>query len=218
MTKKNIIIFIFIVGLVFVFWSSVLLQDYFKQAILFLEDFSSHYPWQSVFIFISLAAISTMLAFFSSIWLVPPAIVLWGNSLTVLFLLLGWLIGAFFSYLIGQYGGYPLVQKLTSSKQILYYERLFSERLGFWVIFLFRFTLPSEIPGYVLGIIRYPFAKYFLITFLAELPYAIYAVYAINAIIEKNPTALAVATAVWIVAALILTYLYRKKVINKKYV
>jgi uncharacterized membrane protein YdjX (TVP38/TMEM64 family) len=33
--------------------------------------------------------------------------------------------------------------------------------------------MPSEIPGYVLGLLRYPFARYLAILALAELPYAI---------------------------------------------
>ncbi len=216
MTKKNIIIFVLIIGLVLTFWSSTLLQDYFKQASMFLEDYGNRYPGQSVFIFIGLAVISTMLAAFSSIWLVPPAIILWGNSLTIFLLLVGWLIGATFSYTIGRYGGSPLVRKFVSAKQVSYYEHLISERLGIWIIFLFRLTLPSEIPGYVLGIARYPFAKYFLITFLAELPYAIFTIYAIDSIINKKPEAFAIMAAIWLIATWLLTYLYYKKIKNRE--
>jgi len=214
MTKKNIIVIILIIGLVFFFWSSVLLQSSLQKAIVFLQNYGNLYPVLSIIIFVGLSALSTMLTFFSSVLLVPVAVVLWANPLTVSFLLFGWLIGAIFSYLIGRCGGYPLVQKFAPIKRVEYYHRLVAERLGFWIIFLFRLTLPSEIPGYLLGIVRYSFAKYLLITFLAEMPYAIYVVYAIDSIIDKKPIIFAIIAVTWLLIAWLLIYLYRKKILK----
>ncbi|MDQ3265916.1 MAG: hypothetical protein M3Y59_20055 [Myxococcota bacterium] len=42
---------------------------------------------------------------------------------------------------------------------------------------LFQLAVPSELPGYVLGLARYPFHRYFAVVALAELPYAIGAVF-----------------------------------------
>jgi len=216
MAKKNILLFVLIIGLVLIFWSSTLLQDYFQEASVFLQNYGSSRPYLSILIFFGLSTLSAMLVSFSSIWLVPAAVVLWSNPLTVLFLLSSWLIGATFSYVIGRHGGYPIVQKLISAKQISHYEDIISRQFGFWIIFLFRLTSPSEIPGYLLGIARYPFVKYFLITFLAELPYAIYAVYAVDSIIDKKPTMFALVVIIWLLAIWLLTYLYYKKIKNKK--
>ena len=215
-TKKNIIFFVLIIGLVLVFWSSTLLQDYFQETSIFLQDYGTARPYLSIFIFIGLSILSAMFVSFSSIWLVPAAVVLWSNSLTVLFLLSSWLVGATFSYAIGRYGGYPIVQKLISAERVSSYEDIILKRFGFWIIFLFRLASPSEIPGYLLGIARYPFVKYFVVTFLAELPYAIYAVYAIDSIIEKKPTTFAVAAIIWFFTVWLLAYLYYKKIKNKK--
>ncbi|OGF63081.1 hypothetical protein A2926_01295 [Candidatus Giovannonibacteria bacterium RIFCSPLOWO2_01_FULL_44_40] len=198
-TKKNIVIFVIVVGLVLIFWSSTLLQDYFQEAAVFLQNYGGLHPYLSILIFIGLSALSAMLVSFSSIWLVPVAVVLWSNLTTALLLLASWLIGAIVSYLIGRYGGYPVVKKFVSTERISYYEHLIAKRLGFWIIFLFRLTLPSEIPSYILGILRYPFAKYFLITFLAELPYAIYTVYAIDSIIDRKPTIFAITVIIWLI-------------------
>ncbi len=151
-----------------------------------------------------------MMIFFSTVWLVPMAIALWNAPATVLFLLIGWLIGAIFSYFIGRYGGYPIVRKIILPKRLSYYENLMASKLNFWTVFLLRFVLPSEIPGYILGIIRYPFIKYFSITFLAELPYAIYAVYAIDSIINKNPVVFFISAAIWITATWLLVHFYKK--------
>ncbi len=216
MIRKNIVFFILIISLVLIFWTSSLLQNYFEQAAMFLKDYVNYYPLQSILIFIGLATISTMLIAFSSIWLVSLAIILWSNSLTVAFLLSGWLIGAIFSYIIGRYGGYPIVKKLFSTERILYYEHLICQKFSFQTIFLFRLTLPSEILGYVLGIVRYPFIKYFLITFLSEIPYAIYTVYAIDSIINRKPIIFILAAIVWLAATFFLVYFYRKEIKNKK--
>jgi uncharacterized membrane protein YdjX (TVP38/TMEM64 family) len=37
-------------------------------------------------------------------------------------------------------------------------------------------ALPSEVPGYLVGLLRYPFARYLLALGLAELPFALGAV------------------------------------------
>jgi len=211
-SRRNVIVFIIIVGLAVVFWSSSLLQSYYQEAAIFLQEYGALHPYVSIFIFIGLSALSAMIFSFSSVWLVPVAVTLWQNSFTIILLLASWLLGAIISYLIGYYGGYPIAAKIVKTDRLSYYQKLISERLGFWIIFLFRLTLPSEIPGYLLGIFRYPFFKYLLVTLLAELPYAIYSVYAIDSIINKEPKIVALATFIWIIAALILTYFYQKRI------
>lgn len=210
MNKRNFILFILAIVLVVAFWGFTFLQDYFEQTAIFLQSYNDIYPSLSILLFISLSALSTMMIFFSTVWLVPMAIALWNAPATALFLLIGWLIGAIFSYFIGRYGGYPIVRKIILPKRLSYYENLMASKLNFWTVFLLRLVLPSEIPGYVLGIIRYPFIKYFSITFLAELPYAIYAVYAIDSIINKNPVVFFISAAIWITATWLLVHFYKK--------
>ena len=48
-----------------------------------------------------------------------------------------------------------------------------SKEAPFGLILLFQVGLPSEILGYVLGLLRYSFAKHVTVLGLAELPYAI---------------------------------------------
>lgn len=212
MTKKNIIILLILAVIALIFWSSTFLQEYFQQAVVFLQNNGYSHPYLSILIFVALSALSAMFFSFSSIWFVPVAVVLWDNPVTVVLLLFSWMLGGTISYLIGKYGGYPIVRKLIPAKNITSYEDLITKQLSFWVIFLFRFTLPSEIPGYLLGIARYPFAKYLLVTLLAEAPYAIYSVYAIDSIINKEETIFASTAIIWIISAWILSYLYYKKV------
>lgn len=210
--KKRLAIFALVIALAIIFWSSAFLQNYFKEATLFLQNYGRSFPVLSVLVFMGLTTLSAMLMSFSSIWLVPVAVVLWNDNTTVFLLLVSWLVGATISYLIGFYGGHPIVKRLISEKKILYYEHLITNKFSFWVIFLFRLTLPSEIPGYLLGIARYNFPKYLLVTLLAEAPYAIYSVYAFESIVQKNEIMFISTLIVWFLTAWFVTLLYLKKV------
>lgn len=126
--------------------------------------------------FILLAALSAMLAFFSSAVVVPVALNAWGTLPTLLLLWLGWLLGGVCSYAVGRLLRRSVVERLAAPERVAYYARLVSRRLPFPLLLLFQAALPSEIPGYVLGIVRYRFATYVVALGLAELPYAVGAV------------------------------------------
>ena len=119
------------------------------------------------------AALGAMLAFVSSSVLVPVAIYAWGQQMAFLLLWIGWLVGGMASYGIGRFLGRWMLRGLTPAGQIVAYERRIGAKAGFPLVFLFQLAMPSEIPGYVLGLLRYAFALYVLILALAELPYAI---------------------------------------------
>ena len=55
--------------------------------------------------------------------------------------------------------------------------RTLEQRLGpstpLGLVLLFQIALPSEIPGYVLGLVRYSFARYLLALALVEMVYAV---------------------------------------------
>lgn len=131
------------------------------------------HPLRGAVIFVLYAALGAMLAFVSSSVLVPIAIYAWGREMAFLLLWIGWLVGGVASYGIGRFLGRPMLRWLASAGQIAAYERRIGAKAGFPLVFLFQLAMPSEIPGYVLGLLRYPFGLYLLILALAELPYAI---------------------------------------------
>lgn len=176
-----------IIAVAFLFWSSISVQSIFYESALSIEKYATQNEILVIAIFIVLAAFSAMLSPFSSLPLVPVAIMIWGNFLTGIFLLVGWLAGGTLTYIIGYYAGYPLVSQFASFEKVKYYKEKIPEKAEFWLILLFRFSMPAEISGYALGIIRYNFGKYFLATFLAELPFAFATSYAGNAIISDKP-------------------------------
>jgi len=209
--KKKLIILAVIIAIVLIFWSSNMLQAEYGKLVSFFENYATVSPVLSIFIFLLLTILSVMFFFFSSAWLVPVAVSVWGSLITTLLLLAGWLIGAIFSYLLGRYVGYRILKYFIPLQKLDYYRDIFSKNSSFLLIFLLRFTIPSEIPGYALGIFRLNFLKYLLITILAEIPYAFVTVYAIGAILNKDPIVLGVIIFTWLVSTILLARLLFKK-------
>lgn len=208
--KKKLILLAVALAVVLIFWSSTMLQGEYWRLVGFFETYVAARPIASIFVFLILTVFSAMFFFFSSVLLVPVAISVWGSLMTILLLLIGWFLGAIFSYLLGRYAGYPILKYFISSRKLDYYHNLFLENSSFLLVFLLRFTLPSEIPGYILGALRFNFKKYLLITILAEIPYALVTVYAIGAILSHNPVTLGLIIFVWLLAAILLARLLHK--------
>ena len=178
-------ILIVVVGLVA---ASDRLHDRAEELIVWTEALISQAPALGMLVFVLLAMISAMVAFFSSAVVAPVAIYAWGNSLTFLLLWLGWLLGGILSYCIARYLGRSFVGMIVNEDKIEGWERELEERARFPYILLFQAVVPSEIPGYVLGILRYHFHLYLAALALTELPYAIATVYLGESFLERDST------------------------------
>ena len=124
-------------------------------------------------VFALLSAISAIVFFFSSALLVPIALYTWGKPATILLLWGSWLVGAVVSYLIGRRPGRRLARWLVPERRLAGYERAVSARSNFGLVLLFQLAVPSEVPGYLLGAVRYPFGKYLAARAVAEAPFAV---------------------------------------------
>ncbi len=122
--------------------------------------------------FVLLAAASALLAFFSSALLVPAGVVTWGMAATALLLAVGWFVGGLVAYALARWVGRPVVARLTKPGRLAAWEQRLGPRTPFGVVFLFQLALPSEVPGYVLGLVRYPLARYAAALLLVEGPFA----------------------------------------------
>jgi uncharacterized membrane protein YdjX (TVP38/TMEM64 family) len=142
--------------------------------------------------FVALAAASAMLSLFSSVPLVPFAVAAWGEELTAALLFAGWVLGGTASYLAGATLHRRIERSKIYARVSHYRERLRRHKAEFSIVLLFRLAMPAEIPGYVLGMLRYDFWRYLAATALAELPMALGTVYAGRLLIEQRPLALAV--------------------------
>lgn len=165
-----------VIAVVILVAASARLHHLSEEVVTALGDLIARHPAWGVLAFVGLAALSAMLAFFSSVVIVPVAVHHWGPAVTVLLLWIGWFAGGVAAYTIGRYLGRPAVRRLVGPARVEYYGEQITARAPFLVILLFQAALPSEIPGYVLGMARYPLARYLLALGTVELPFAVGAV------------------------------------------
>lgn len=151
-------------------------------------------------VFVLLSALSAMVAFFSSAVLVPLGVLTWGSTTTFALLWLGWLLGGVGAYATGRFFGRHAVAWLIHEDQLRRYEKRLAAGAPFLVILLFQLALPSEVPGYVVGVLRSRFSTYLAALALAELPFAAGAVYLGESFIRRERGAL-VAMGLLLIAA-----------------
>jgi uncharacterized membrane protein YdjX (TVP38/TMEM64 family) len=133
---------------------------------------ASH-PVLGIVLFVVWAAVSAMLAFASVAVLLPVAVFTWGEPLSILLLWIGWILGGACSYGVGRWFGRAIVKWLTAEALLYRIEKRMGPATPFGLVLLFQLALPSEIPGYVLGLVRYSFPKYLVALGLVELLYAV---------------------------------------------
>jgi uncharacterized membrane protein YdjX (TVP38/TMEM64 family) len=143
-------------------------------------------PLLGAVVFVLLAALSAMLAFFSSAVLVPVAVQAWGTVTSALLLWLGWLFGGAAAYGVSRFLGRPLIDRLMPADLLARFENRISRDTPFGVVLLFQVALPSEVPGYVLGLVRYGFGRYLLALALAEIPFVVGTVLISVSLIERQ--------------------------------
>lgn len=148
-----------------------------EEILSFAKQAISAHPLLGMLVFVLLAMLSAMLAFFSSAILVPVGVYTWGASACIALLWTGWLLGGMLAFGLGRWFGRPLATWLIGEPRISSIEKSLGRRAGFSHVLLFQLTVPSEIPGYVLGTLRYRFVQYVAALAIAELPYAMGTVY-----------------------------------------
>jgi uncharacterized membrane protein YdjX (TVP38/TMEM64 family) len=144
------------------------------------------HPVSGIVVFVVFAALSAMLAFVSTAVITPVAIHTWGEPLSMLLLWSGWTLGGVCAYGVGRFLGRPAVTSLTSSTALTRWEDRISTHAPFGLVLLFQVALPSEVPGYVLGLLRYHFARFVLALALAELPFAVATIYLGVSFLERR--------------------------------
>jgi uncharacterized membrane protein YdjX (TVP38/TMEM64 family) len=164
-------------GLLLLALGALASSDWFHQIVLRLvgpaERIIVEHPVLGVTLFILFSALSAMIAFFSTALITPVAVETWGAGMSVALLWIGWMLGGLCAYGIGRTLGRPVVRALTSADALDRFEHRISNRAPFGLVFLFQLAMPSEVPGYVLGVARYALIKYVVILGMVELPFAI---------------------------------------------
>jgi len=170
------------------FAASDTLHDKSEQIIVWTEAAISEAPLLGMLLFVLLAMLSAIVAFFSSALLAPIAVYAWGKAVCLVLLWLGWLLGGIVSFCIGRFLGRSVAAMLIGEEKLAGWEQQVSENTRFIHVLLFQAAVPSEIPGYVLGILRYRFLLYLTALAITELPYAIAVVYLGESFLEGEAT------------------------------
>lgn len=175
--KKTLYAFALLVLILGLYGSSSLAQGLLSDFTGLLQRYLTEHLVLGAAAFSSLAALSVLLGPFTSVPLIPSAVAVWGIPQTLTLLLVGWILGSSLAYAIGRLLGETVVKKLVGEAKLADWMGTLDRRLSFPLLLLFRLATPSE-TGYIFGILRYRFGRYLLLTFLAELPFALIAVYA----------------------------------------
>jgi uncharacterized membrane protein YdjX (TVP38/TMEM64 family) len=148
-------------------------HELFLRLVAVAERIIAAYPTLGATLFVVFSALSAMIAFFSTALITPVAVRTWGETISIVLLWLGWMLGGMGAYAIGRTLGRKVVRALTSDDAVDRFEHRISSRAPFGLVLLFQLAMPSEVPGYVLGVARYSFLKYIVILGMVELPFAI---------------------------------------------
>jgi uncharacterized membrane protein YdjX (TVP38/TMEM64 family) len=179
---------------------SATFKNFVDKATDWAQAIMNAYPVIGAVVFFLFAAISAMLAFTSSVVLVPPANLVWGKLITFLLLWGGWIAGAIAAFGIGNVAR-PLLVRLGYQETLDKYQQFASKRMKFWTVVLFCIAIPSEIPGYLFGGLHYPFLKFLGAIAIAEAIYAFGIVIAGESLLAAKPFPLLLTVAVLIIIA-----------------
>jgi len=169
-----------------VFESAENLHEALLEVLAVAQTVVDRHPIAGTLLFVAFAAVSAMFTFVSIAVLVPAAVYVWGEPGSMALLWLGWILGGAATYGIGTWFGRPVVRWVTSNPALLRFEHRVQQNAPFWLILLLQLALPSEVPGYVLGLARYPFLRYLLALAIAELPYTVATVYLGTSFLERR--------------------------------
>jgi len=156
-----------------------------------IERVAAAHPVGAIVLVLGFSALSAILAFVSAAVIAPFLATTWGSPLAILLLWTGWLLGGMLAYAIGRTLGRPVIRQLASPTLLARYEEFVSRRAPFGLVLLFQLALPSEVPGYLLGLVRYPFSKFLFALALAELPYAVATVLLGSGVIQRRVSVVA---------------------------
>ena len=206
---QSIRIRIIVLSVIIILATLIVLSDSIYETstlvIQYAEKIIFQHPTFGVMLFIFLALLSSMLAFYSSAILVPIGIQTWGYANCFIFLWLGWLLGGILSYCIGRYLGRSVVSRILGEKRVNHFESQIHQNITFWHILLFQAALPSEVPGYILGTLQFRFRLYVAALAITEFPYAIGTVYLGQSFLNRSELNIII---IGFGAVLVGTYLY----------
>lgn len=174
---RRVVVLVFVLAAAVIFLLARPVHDKLLVGLGAAEPLIREHPKLGMAAFVMLAAASALVAFFSSALLVPVAVYVWGPATCVVLLWTGWLVGGIVAYLVGRLLGRPVVRALLRPGTLARYEGWIRPGAGFVPVFLLQLAIPSDVGGYLFGLVGCRFRVFLPALAAAEVPYAIGAVY-----------------------------------------
>lgn len=181
------------------------------EGIVWGEALIARAPVSGMVAFVVLSALSAMFAFFSSSLLAPVALAAWGLPVTLGLLWLGWLFGGIITYGTGRVIGRSAAGLFVDEATLALWEARVGSRANVTRVLLLQVAMPSEILGYVLGLLRYPFRTYLAVLGVTEIPYALAVVYLGESFLAGNALTFMLIGATVVVTTAVLYHLVRRR-------
>jgi uncharacterized membrane protein YdjX (TVP38/TMEM64 family) len=207
---RALVLGLLVVGLV-ALASSGTVHEEMLEAFEAAKVIMARHPLLGPALFVVLAGLSAMLAFFSTAVLVPAAVYAWGPVVTAVLLWLGWMLGGLGAYTLAAVVGRPAMRWLSHGHPFAAYQKRLRRETPFGLVLLFQLALPSEIPGYVLGLARYPLHRYLAALAIAEVPYAVGTMLLGESFVTRRVWLLVALGAAAVVAAVLLGRALRRR-------
>ena len=117
------------------------------------------------------------------------------------------------AFALGRYLGARVAVAIIGEQRMDEFSRRIDRRSRFVHLVLFQAAVPSEIPGYLLGSLKFSFLPFAGALALAELPYAFATVYIGASFLERDSLELvALGAGGLLVAAFLIALLHRRQV------
>jgi uncharacterized membrane protein YdjX (TVP38/TMEM64 family) len=184
--RYRVLVLLLVFALVAVLLTIEPLHDALLLMLAAAEPVIAAHPVAGMLVFVLLSALSAMVAFFSSALLVPVAVYSWGQPVTMLLLWSGWLLGGLCAYAIGASLGRPLLTSIGAARLLAFYRERLPGQVPFVLVLLLQLALPSEIPGYLFGLLRMRMRTYLAALALAEIPFVVGTVLVGESVVEQR--------------------------------
>ncbi len=168
-TKQKFADILKLVLLITFFVLAIFVSTTYQEEIVQYLDFG----YWGMFIYVSLATISTVVAPINTLPLIPIATALWGGFISALLSITAWTLGAIIAFLLARRFGKPFIERHYDLDKISRYEKLLGDKYIFWNIVALRVMIPVDILSYAIGLFTsVKLSTYTLATLIGVSPFA----------------------------------------------
>lgn len=171
--RRRLLGFVFLFILVLIILKSDRLFLELENILQLTETLIQNNPVIGKLLFVVFSMLSAMLAFFTSALLVPVGVNAWGVTTCFVLLWLGWFLGGLCAYLVGYQVGPAAIKLLIGDHRYRKISKQVRDNVRLTHLIIMQAALPSEVPGYVLGTLRFRIDYYLIALAITELPYAL---------------------------------------------